>query len=422
MLEKRVYDEYVGILKEELVPAMGCTEPVSIAYCAAKARAVLGEMPVRGTLSVSGNIMKNTKSITVPHTGGMTGLSVAFAAGVVAGNEDAGYEVLSSIRDEDIRKISLFVKEFPLRIEVPEDASLFDIRVYLESENHSSFVRIENKHTDIVKIEKDGKTLLEAESEAEVRHFDRSLLSVEDIVEFADTVEISDVRETIERQIDYNMAIAREGLKNNYGANIGKVFLNTYPDRIDAKIKGYAAAASDARMNGCEMPVVINSGSGNQGITSSVPVIVYAEHIGASREKLIRALCLSNLITVHLKTGIGTLSAYCGAIAAGASAGCGIAYIDGGGFAEIAHTLVNALAIDSGVICDGAKASCAAKIATAVENGYLGYIMYKNGNQFYGGDGIVKRGVENTIRNVARLAYNGMRETDKEILKIMLET
>ncbi len=421
MLSEKQYDAYVDILKEELVPAMGCTEPVSIAYCAAKARAILGEMPTSGTLFVSGNIMKNTKSVKVPHTGGLSSIAVAFAAGVVAGDPDAGYEVLAGIQEEDIDKIKVFHSTFPLEIQVPDDASLFDIRVFLQSKNHTAFVRIENKHTDIVKIEKDGKTLLEKNAEMDEKKADRNLLSVEDIVTFADSVKIEDIKDVIERQIAFNMAIAKEGLQNDYGANIGKVFTHTYPDRIDAKIKGYAAAASDARMNGCEMPVVINSGSGNQGITASVPVIVYADSIGAAHEKLLRALCLSNLLTIHLKTGIGTLSAYCGVIAAGAGAGCGIAYLEGGGFTEVAHTLVNALAVDSGIICDGAKASCAAKIATAVESGYLGYIMYKNGNQFYGGDGIVKRGVENTIKNVARLAQDGMKETDKEIIKIMLE-
>lgn len=421
MISKEKYDTYVGILKEELVPAMGCTEPVSIAYASAKAREILGEEPIKGQLLLSGNIVKNAKSITVPHTGGMTGLKVAFSAGVVAGNPNGGYQVLSDIKESDIEKIKKFNDNFNLEIKLCEDASIFDVRVYLESKNHTSFVRIENKHTDIVRIEKDGKEILSKESEKIKKKYDRSLLSVEDIVEFADTLKIEDVKETLDRQIKCNIEIANEGLKNKYGANVGKTYLTEIPDRIESKIKAYAAAASDARMNGCEMPVVINSGSGNQGITASVPVIVYAEYKKVEKEKLYRALALSNLITIHIKTGIGTLSAYCGAVAAGAGAGTGITYLEGGKYTEIAHTLVNALAIDSGIICDGAKASCAAKIATAVENGYLGYLMYKNGNQFYGGDGIVKSGVENTIKSVSRLANFGMRETDKEILKIMLE-
>ena len=238
---------------------------------------------------------------------------------------------------------------------------------------------------------------------------------------FADAVEIDDVKETLDRQIEYNMAIAEEGLKNNYGANIGKVLLRCYQPDIKITAKAYAAAASDARMNGCELPVIINSGSGNQGITASVPVIVYARGLHVSKEKLYRALCVSNLITIHLKRGIGALSAYCGVVSAGAGAACGVAYLLGGREAEINHALVNALAIDSGIICDGAKASCAAKIATAVESGLLGLNMYYNGNEFFAGEGIVKDGVENTIKSVSRLAHKGMRETDKEIIRIMLE-
>jgi L-cysteine desulfidase len=240
-------------------------------------------------------------------------------------------------------------------------------------------------------------------------------------VEFADKVNIYDVISVLSRQVAYNMAIAEEGLKNDYGANIGKVYLRSYQPDIKTTAKAYAAAGSDARMNGCELPVVINSGSGNQGITASVPVIVYARGISASEEKLYRALCISNLVTIHLKSGIGTLSAYCGAVSAGAGAGCGIAYLLGGGYREITHTLTNALAIDSGIICDGAKASCAAKIATAVESGILGLNMYYNGNQFSAGDGIVKSGIEDTISGVSRIAHDGMKETDREILKIMLD-
>lgn len=411
---------FIDILKEELVPAMGCTEPVSVAYASAKARDVLGEEPIKGVLGVSANIVKNVKSVTVPHTNGMRGLKTAFLAGVIGGNANRGYEVLSSITKEDIKTIEDFNNNFDLTIEVPDDAEIFDVRVFLKSKNHTSFVRIKDRHTDIVKIEKDGKPIFEGDS-MNVNKIDKSFLTIENIIEFADTVDVKDVKEILDRQIECNMSIAKEGLKHEYGANIGKVYMKAFPKDLFTEIKAYTAAASDARMNGCEMPVVINSGSGNQGITSSVPVIVYAKAKGIENEKLYRALCVSNLITIHLKAGIGTLSAYCGAVSAGAGAGCGIAYASGGGFEEIAHTLVNALSVDSGIICDGAKASCAAKIATAVENGLLGYQMYMNGNQFYGGDGIVKKGVENTIKSVSRLASSGMRETDKEIIKIMLE-
>ncbi len=420
MFTKELYGQYVKILQEELVPAMGCTEPISIAYAAARARAVLGEEPVSALVEVSGNIVKNAKSVTVPHTGGMRGIKSAFAAGMVAGNAGAELEVISYVTEEQIAQIRKVKDEFPVEVITPENARIFDIGITLRSANHSSYVRIADTHTNIVSVKLDGQTLYE-NLPMDVQKTDKSTLSVENIVAFADQVKIEDVEATLSRQVEYNMAIAEEGLKNEYGANVGKVLLRSYQPDIKITAKAYAAAASDARMNGCELPVIINSGSGNQGITASVPVIVYARGMHVSKEKLYRALCVSNLITIHLKQGIGALSAYCGVVSAAAGAACGVAYLLGGRMDEIAHTLVNALAIDSGIICDGAKASCAAKIATAVECGLLGLNMYYNGNEFYAGDGIVKRGVENTIRSVSRLAHEGMRETDKEIIRIMLE-
>ncbi len=420
MLTREKYVQYVKILKEELVPAMGCTEPIAIAYASAKARAVLGETPLSAKVEVSSNIVKNAKSVTVPHTGGMRGIKSAFIAGLVAGNADAALEVISKVTPAQIGQMEEVKASFPVEVTTPEDARVFDIRITLYSASHEAFVRIADAHTNIVRIRRDSEVLYENLPNDEDKA-DRSSLTVEDIIQFADEVNLADVKETLNRQIEYNMAIAEEGLKNGYGANIGKVLLRTYQPDIKITAKAYAAAASDARMNGCELPVIINSGSGNQGITASVPVIVYARGLHESKEKLLRALCVSNLITVHLKTGIGALSAYCGVVSAGAGAGCGVAYLLGGRKDEIAHTLVNALAIDSGIICDGAKASCAAKIATAVESGLLGLNMYCNGNQFYAGDGIVKSGVENTIRSVSRLAHEGMRETDKAIIRIMLD-
>ncbi len=420
MLTIEKYKQFVKILKEELLPAMGCTEPIAIAYASAKARAILGETPVSAKVEVSGNIVKNAKSVTVPHTGGMRGIKSAFVAGMVAGNADAELQVISNVTPEEIEKMGEVKKNFPVEVVTPENARIFDIGITLRGERHTAYVRIADTHTNIVQLQRDGEILYENMPKDEDKA-DRATLSVEDIILFADQVEISDVEEVLQRQIDYNMAIAEEGLKNSYGANIGKVLLRTYQPDIKTTAKAYAAAASDARMNGCELPVIINSGSGNQGITASVPVIVYARGLHESREKLLRALCVSNLITVHLKQGIGALSAYCGVVSAGAGAACGVAYLLGGRQEEIAHTLVNALAIDSGIICDGAKASCAAKIATAVESGLLGLSMYYNGNEFFAGDGIVKAGVENTIRSVSRLAQRGMRETDKEIIRIMLE-
>ncbi len=422
MLTKEKIAQFADILREELVPAMGCTEPISIAYATAKARDTLGEAPIRGELSVSGNILKNAKSVTVPHTGGLRGIASAFSAGLVAGDSGARLEVLSNVSEEQFAKIAEVKDTFDLQMSTPEDARIFDIGVTLYGKNHTAYVRIADSHTNIVCIRKDGETLYEKPLEKQGKKTDRSILNVKDIVEFADTVPLEMVEDILNRQIDYNMSIAEEGLKNDYGANVGKVLMRAYQPDIKITAKAYAAAASDARMNGCELPVIINSGSGNQGITASVPVIVYARGLHTSKASLLRALCVSNLITIHLKSGIGTLSAYCGVVSAGAGAGCGIAYLLGGRKAEVCHTLINALAIDSGIICDGAKASCAAKIATAVESGLLGLNMYYNGNQFYAGDGIVKKGVEETIQSVSRLAYRGMRETDKEIIRIMLET
>lgn len=420
MFTKENYVQFVQILKEELVPAMGCTEPISIAYAAAKARAVLDDTPISAIVEVSGNIVKNAKSVTVPHTGGMRGIKSAFIAGLVAGDAQAELEVIAKVTGEQIEEMRSAMETFDVEVRTPENARIFDIGITLRSKEHESYVRIADNHTNIVCIKKDGETLLEKAIE-EKQKTDRSGLTVENILAFADAVNIADVEETLSRQIEYNMAIAEEGLKNDYGANVGKVLLRSYQPDIKITAKAYAAAGSDARMNGCELPVVINSGSGNQGITVSVPVIVYARGMHASKEKLYRALCVSNLITIHLKDGIGALSAYCGVVSAGAGAACGIAYLLGGRAKEIDHTLVNALAIDSGIICDGAKASCAAKIATAVESGLLGLNMYYNGNEFFAGEGIVKSGVEDTIKSVSRLAYKGMRETDKEIIRIMLD-
>ena len=418
-----LYQQYVEILREELRPAMGCTEPVALAYAAAKAREILGELPEKAVVAVSGNILKNVKSVTVPNTGGLRGIAAAAAAGIVAGDASAGLGVLSNIMKEQIPLIREFAEKTPITVEHADNGQVLDIIVTVISDRGQATVRIAGSHTNIVLIQKDGEVLLEKEVEApaEEKTSDRSCLSVEKIISFADDTDLDDVREILERQIECNMAIAEEGLRNDYGANIGKTILLNRKDDLYFKMRAWAAAGSDARMNGCELPVVINSGSGNQGITSSVPVIVYAKEKGKAHEELLRALLVSNLITIHLKTGIGRLSAYCGVVSAGCGAAAGVAYLDGGRFDVIAHTVVNALATASGIICDGAKASCAAKIASAVDAGLLGLAMYRSGNQFYGGDGIVIKGVENTIKNVGRLARVGMLETDKEIIRMMTE-
>lgn len=421
-MEEKIYREYVKILGEELLPAMGCTEPIAIAYASAAAREILGCLPEKIEIAVSGNIVKNVKSVVVPHTGGLRGIAAAACAGVVCGRADKQLEVISQVSDEQVRELNKFLEKTPVSILLADTPYIFDIDVRLQGHGHTSRVRIVEYHTNIVLEEKDGRTLLEKELAGATEKIttDRSLLSVEKICEFAHCVDLADVEELVGKQAELNMAIAEEGMKNDYGANIGKVLLQTASQDVRVKARAYAAAASDARMNGCEMPVVIVSGSGNQGITASVPVIVYARELKKSREEMLRALVLSDLVTIHLKTGIGRLSAYCGAVSAGVGAGAGIAYLQGASFKEIAHTIVNAVAIDSGIICDGAKASCAAKISQAVEAGILGYDMYCRGNQFYGGDGIVKKGVENTIKSVSRLAHDGMAATDKEIIDIML--
>ena len=417
------YINYVRILKEELLPAMGCTEPIAIAYAAAKARAVLGTLPERLLVEVSGNIIKNVKSVVVPHTGGLRGIPAAAAAGVVAGSAEAELEVLSRVTEEQIEAMAAYLEAVSIEVRHADTGHIFDIQITAFAGEGSASVRIVDFHTNIVRICKNGQTLLEKEiARAEDGLTDRSFMTVEGIVDFAGSVRLSDVREVLERQIAYNMAIAEEGLKNHYGANIGKTLLRGHEDCLEYKMRAWAAAASDARMNGCELPVVINSGSGNQGITTSVPVVVYARETGKSEEELLRALAVANLVTIHLKTGIGRLSAYCGAVSAGCGAAAGVAWLQGGRFHKIAHVIVNAVAVTSGIVCDGAKASCAAKIASAVDAGLLALGMYRDGNQFYGGDGIVKKGVENTIANVGRLARFGMEQTDKEIIALMMES
>ncbi len=420
-MKPSTYKAYLNILKEELVPAMGCTEPIAIAYAAALARKALGCLPEKVTVLASANIIKNVKSVVVPNTGGKRGIGIAAAAGIVAGDPDKELQVISSVSDAEREDIERFAKEVPCEILTSPKDYIFDIEISLEGNGHTVFVEIAGNHTNIIEISKDGSVISKKDyREEKSDSHERELLNVKDIIEFADTVELSDISETLERQIEYNYAIAKEGLSGKWGAKIGATLLSAYGDAVHNKAKAYAAAGSDARMNGCELPVIINSGSGNQGMTASLPVIIYAEELKTAREQLLRALIVSNLITIHLKTGIGTLSAYCGATSAGCGAGAGICYLHGGRAYEISHTVVNAVAINSGMICDGAKASCAAKIASAVEAGLLGWQMQRAGTQFYGGEGIITKGVENTIKNVGRVARIGMAETDREIIRIMM--
>ncbi len=422
MLTTETYQQYLSILQEELIPAMGCTEPISLAYAAALARETLGVLPQSVELRVSPNIIKNVKSVIVPHTGNLRGIEAAAAAGIIAGDANSKLEVLSRVTAEQIRDIARYLSQTPISVTPSDSGLVFDIQIKVKGASHRALVRIAGGHTHIVRVEKDDQVLLSksCSSDSSRPRTDHQALNVEDIVRFADMVSVSDIQPILDRQILCNTAIAEEGLRGNWGASIGRVLLHAYGDDVHNRAKAMAAAGSDARMSGCELPVVINSGSGNQGLTASLPVIVYAKHLGASQEQLYRALTVSNLITIHLKTGIGCLSAYCGATSAGCGAGAGITYLYGGRAHEIAHTIVNAVAINSGMICDGAKASCAAKIASAVEAGLLGMQMQMQGTQFYGGDGIVVKGVENTIENIGRLARVGMAETDKEIIQMMV--
>lgn len=417
------YRAYIDILKEELVPAMGCTEPIAIAFAAAKARSVLGAVPDRVEITVSGNIIKNVKSVIVPNTGGLKGIESAAAAGITVGEADRVLEVLASVSEEDKPKIKEFLASVPIIVRPSRGDVIFDIDVTLHKGAEYSRLRIKDYHTNVVLIEKNGETLFKApEIELSSQGLtDRGLLTIKDIVDFADTVDLDDVRDVLTRQIEYNTAIANEGIRGRWGASVGRVLLDVYGYDVKIRAKAMAAAGSDARMSGCEMPVIIVSGSGNQGMAASLPVIVYAREFDVGEDKLLRSLCVSNLVTIHQKTWIGRLSAFCGAVNAGCGAGAGIAYLLGGGFDVVAHTLVNALAIVSGIVCDGAKPSCAAKIASAVDAGILGYQMYVRGMEFQGGDGIISKGVENTIANIGRLGKDGMRETDREILKIMLQ-
>ena len=417
------YGNYLKILQEELVPATGCTEPIAIAYGAAKARELLGVLPESVLVEASGNIIKNVKSVVVPNTKSLKGIEAAAAAGIVAGQSDKILEVISEVTPAQRAEIRVYLADHPIVVKPAEGDKVFDILITLRAGNNHVKLRISDYHTHIVYIEKNGEVLFQSgevlSDSARDMLTDRSCLSVEGVLDFASTCNLEDVRALIERQIDYNYAIAEEGMRHSWGANIGSVLKEHYGVGIYSRARYMAAAGSDARMSGCEMPVIIVSGSGNQGITASVPVVEYAKELNVSRDQMVRAVLLSDLLTIHLKTGIGRLSAYCGAVSAGCSAGAAIAYLHGGGFREIAHTLVNSLAIVSGMICDGAKASCAAKISAAVDAGLVGYSMFRSGQQFRGGDGIVTKGVEETIRNIGRLGRLGMRETDREIIRIM---
>ncbi len=415
------YGLYLQILKEELIPAMGCTEPIAMAYAAAKARAVLGALPEKVDIVISGNIIKNVKSVVVPNTGGMKGIAAAVAVGIAVGNADKQLEVVADVKEEEVHLVAEFMDSCEMTVQKSQSPKLLDIDLTLYKGSEYVRLRITDFHTNIMYIEKNGEVLLDkGMGEDASCETDRSVLNVKEIVEFAECVKLEDVSEMLEKQIEYNYAISEEGLRGDYGAAIGKTLLATRGDDIRNKARAQAAAGSDARMSGCELPVVIVSGSGNQGMTTSLPVIVYAKEMGVSHEKLLRALVVANLITIHQKTPIGRLSAFCGAISAGCGAAAGVAWLVDGSVEAVSATIVNALGMISGTVCDGAKPSCATKIASAVEAGLLGFDLYQNGHGLKGGDGILKADVEKTIQSVGQLAREGMRQTDSEILDIML--
>jgi L-cysteine desulfidase len=423
MLTQETIEAYCTLLHRELIPATGCTEPIAIAYAAALLRKTLGTLPERMEIGVSGNILKNAKSVVVPGTGGKKGIAAAAAAGAVAGDSERLLEVIDGISDAQREEIETYLLNAKLTVRCVEDGLTLDIRITGYNASDSAYVRIAGAHTNVVRIERNGETLLDVPVVQAGHESDApDALNTADIVAFADSIDLDLVRAPLMRQLALNIAIAEHGMTQGGGANIGRVLLCEGTGDIVARARAYAAAGSDARMSGAELPVVIVSGSGNQGITASVPVAVWARERGFSEDALLRALIVSDLVTIHQKTGIGRLSAFCGAVCAGCGAGAGIAYLEGGGYDGVAHTVVNALAIISGMVCDGAKASCAAKIAVAVDAGILGYRMYTQKKEFLSGDGIVVKGVDNTIRNIGRLAKDGMRETETEILSMMLET
>ena len=421
-MEKSLYDNYVNILKHELIPALGCTEPIAIAYASAKARQVLGEMPDRIEMNLSGNIIKNVKGVTVPNSGGLKGMEVAAVLGAVGGNADVALEVLESVKPEDIELTKKLVAEGICSCELAEGVANLYVEAKAIKGEHYAKVTIVDHHTNITKIEKDGEMLVDRKSEDENADagIDRSKLTLKDIIDFANEVKIDDVREVLSRQLTMNRAISQEGLDNPWGAQVGKTLLSSRGNDVVTRACARAAAGSDARMSGCSLPVVINSGSGNQGITVSMPVLTYAEEWNISEDKLYRALCVSNLVSVHIKYYIGSLSAFCGAVSAGCGSGAAIAYMYGASYDQIGQTIINTLGNVGGIVCDGAKSSCGAKIASAVNAAILGLQMAIEGKGFRDGEGIVLSDVEETIRSMGHVGRVGMAGTDIDILNIMI--
>lgn len=424
-LEQKLYDNYLAILRHELVPALGCTEPIAIAYAAARAREVLGRMPEHAELFCSGNIIKNVKGVMVPNSGGMKGIEAAAVLGITGGDAARQLEVLETVTEADQEETKKLIQKGFCSCSLAENVPNLYIRVILTAGKESAEVVIAHRHTGICRICKNGEVISEADTATPQQDteegYDKSLLNVKDIIQFAEEVNLEDVREVISRQIEMNTAIAQEGLNNPWGAQVGKTLLQVWGDDVKIRACARAAAGSDARMGGCSMPVVINSGSGNQGITVTLPVVEYARAWGMSDEKLYRALVLSNLIALHLKYYIGSLSAFCGAVSASCGAGAAITYLYGGDYAHISRTIINTLGNVGGIVCDGAKPSCAAKIASSVNAALMAHYMGMENKQFKAGEGIIEETVEETIKNMGYIGRVGMKSTDVEILNVMID-
>ncbi|MCQ2609257.1 MAG: L-serine ammonia-lyase, iron-sulfur-dependent, subunit alpha [Lachnospiraceae bacterium] len=416
------YSDLTKILEEELKTAMGCTEPIAIAYASARCRELLGYIPEKVEVYASGSIIKNVKSVIVPNTGGLYGIEVATAAGIIFGNSSKKLEVISSATKDDIDRLNEYLKRNIIKVMYFKDSCTLDIKVIEYYKDNKAIVRVTNNHTSITHLEKNGEVIMheDIKDDPNAGLTDRSFMNLTNIYDYVNTCDINDIKDIIKHQIDCNVAISNEGLIHEWGSNIGKVYMMTYGDDVKVRASARAAAGSDARMNGCNMPVVVVSGSGNQGLTASLPVYEYAKDLKVPDERLYRAIVLSDLVTIHIKTDIGRLSAYCGVVCAGAGAGAGIAYLRGSDIEGIGKTIQNALAINSGIVCDGAKSSCAAKIKSSVDAGIMGYDMYLAKKDFKQKDGIIGKNVEDTIKNVGKLGFVGMKETNDEIINIML--
>ena len=411
------YRAFLDILKEELIPAGGCTEPIAIAYTAAVARKTLGCRPEHMDVYASGNLIKNAKGVYIPNGGELRGVDAAAILGALGGNADRMLEVLLDLPDGGLDETQALMQQNYCKVHVIQGSEALHLIVNVQADGQTAEVELKNAHTHIVRIEKNGESVFRAEEDGTQDGFtDHSCLTVEKIVDFANTCDLADIEPTLQKQIDCNMQIAEEGLNNRWGVNVGKLYYEN-----GKLLQAYAAAASDARMSGCNLPVVIVSGSGNQGATASLPVIVYAEKHGCSREQMLRALALSDLIAIHLKSGIGRLSAYCGAVCAATGAGCAMTYLDGGTLEQIDQTITNSIATSSGMVCDGAKPSCAAKIATSLESAIMAHDLAMANRAFQSGEGIVMDNVEQTIDAVGCVASQGMHITDQVILNLMTQ-